>query len=298
VLHVWSTDGGSDPLRLPIAVALDRRGAIYVVDASQTRVRVFDHDGQPRATWGTAGGDGQFRFAAPRCIAPGGADPCATEVGGGVAVDGHGRVYVADFGHHRIQVFDRHGRLLAAWGRAGDGPGEFAFPSAIAVDGHGRVFVSDSGNARVQVFDGVGQFLGQWRGPSDAGQPNRPGALACDREGRLFVADARQPRIRQFDRQGRLLAEWEIASPPGAAVPVTGLAMDQQGYLLAGDAAGRIHQLASDGRVVVSWDRDRRGDGRLRAVGGLVVDEAGDVYAADQDAGQLHRFSRLLPVTG
>jgi tripartite motif-containing protein 71 len=43
-------------------------------------------------------------------------------------VDGQGRVYVADHGNNRIQVFSPEGQFLAVWGREGGEPGEFRLP--------------------------------------------------------------------------------------------------------------------------------------------------------------------------
>ena len=38
----------------------------------------------------------------------------------GIAIDGDRRVYVADSGNHRIQVFDLQGRFLRKWGTEGE----------------------------------------------------------------------------------------------------------------------------------------------------------------------------------
>ena len=51
-----------------------------------------------------------------------------------------------------IQVFDRGGRLLMAFGQGGDRPGEFALPAGLTIDAQDRIWVADSYNRRVQVF--------------------------------------------------------------------------------------------------------------------------------------------------
>ena len=47
------------------------------------------------------------------------------------AVEREGEIYVLDRGHSAVRVFDTSGRFLRAFGRDGDGPGEFRRPSVI-----------------------------------------------------------------------------------------------------------------------------------------------------------------------
>ena len=165
VAALWSTAGDPHPLDRPIAVALGPDGRLYVIDAGPARIAVFDRDGRFLADWGGAGGDaGQFRFRRPGQCRDAPPEDCAPDDGGGVAVDGQGRVYIADYGNNRVQVFSPEGHVLAVWGREGGGPGEFRLPQGIAVDGRGHVYVSDGGNDRVQEFDDAGRFLTQWGG--------------------------------------------------------------------------------------------------------------------------------------
>ncbi len=59
---------------------------------------------------------------------------------------------MADFEHHRIQVFDDKGRLLSVFGSRGSDPGEFERPTDLDIAGDGRIYVADFGNHRIQVF--------------------------------------------------------------------------------------------------------------------------------------------------
>ena len=54
-------------------------------------------------------------------------------------VDGEGRVYVADLGNNRVQVFSADGEFITAWGAFGVGDGQFDVPTGVAVDGMGSV---------------------------------------------------------------------------------------------------------------------------------------------------------------
>ena len=54
---------------------------------------------------------------------------------GGIAVDGSGNVYVAEWVNNRVQVFGASGEFLRKWGSRGSGDGQFQRPFGIAVDG-------------------------------------------------------------------------------------------------------------------------------------------------------------------
>ena len=79
----------------------------------------------------------------------------------GVAVSS-GRLYVADFGNDRVQVFSLDGSLLASFGSRGSGEGQFQRPADVAVGADGSVYVTDHFNDRIERFSGDGRYLGQF----------------------------------------------------------------------------------------------------------------------------------------
>jgi DNA-binding beta-propeller fold protein YncE len=216
-----------------------------------------------------------------------------------VAVDERGRVYVADYGNHRIQVFDRAGRPLARWGREGGGPGEFGLPHGIAVDRAGRVYVGDLQDHRIQVFDGAGRCLAQWGGAGTGdGRFMWPGGLAVDDQGQVYVADTGNSRVQVFDGQGRPVARWMTAALAGDEAPVAGIALDRAGRVYVGGAGDRIQQFDRSGRALATWASRGGGPGELRGPAGLAVDADGDLHVTDRDNHRVQRFHLLLPVTG
>ena len=54
---------------------------------------------------------------------------------GNVAVDEMGRIYVLDTRNSEVRVFDRDGGYLFAFGRPGEGPGDFQRPFAVVIAG-------------------------------------------------------------------------------------------------------------------------------------------------------------------
>jgi DNA-binding beta-propeller fold protein YncE len=70
----------------------------------------------------------------------------------GVATDGAGDVYVADYFNGRMQKFTGTGTYLTRWGSQGSGDGQFFFPWGAATAGGGAVYITDLINDRIQEF--------------------------------------------------------------------------------------------------------------------------------------------------
>lgn len=77
----------------------------------------------------------------------------------GITVSPHGKVYVADGGNRRVQVFTSGGDFLTSWGPDGNGDGQFESPLDLAVDGSENVYLIGEPRGVVQVFSGNGEFL-------------------------------------------------------------------------------------------------------------------------------------------
>lgn len=230
----------------------------------------------------------------------------------GVAIDLLGRLWVTDFGHSRLRVFDRAGGSLGGWGGRGSGRHGLREPSGISIRGD-QVLIADTWNGRVALF-GVD---GEWRGSTEGFFG--PRGVALDAGGRIWVADTGNHRVLlyvdlgkppvvfgglgsgqlQFSSpvgiavgpSGRVYvadtgnARIQVLNPSGtfrAAIPVprwTG-PMEPQ---IAVDAAERIYVaspstseiLAFDPSGTALWARSRDDAGKEFAVpAGIAVDEA------------------------
>ena len=86
----------------------------------------------------------------------------------GIAIDGRGFVYVADWKTDRVQKLTADGEHVSSFGMgSGDGPGELRRPSSVAIDGDGDVYVVDWGNNRLNVYTEGGEFLTSFVGDAD-----------------------------------------------------------------------------------------------------------------------------------
>jgi DNA-binding beta-propeller fold protein YncE len=122
----------------PQAVAVDERNFLWVADACNHRIQLFDPSEEPVRLvdlWGRAGGSpGELSYPYGICLEEG------------------GTLLICEFGNDRVQRFTREGRGQAIWGGNGRRPGELHQPWSLAQDSSGRIHVLDSYNHRVQSF--------------------------------------------------------------------------------------------------------------------------------------------------
>ena len=91
----------------PQNLAVDEQDRIWVVDACNHRIQVFDTQGKLLDVWGEQGSEpGQLYYPYD------------------LIFDEHGDLYVCEYGNHRVQKFTRDGQSLGCWGRHGRRPGE------------------------------------------------------------------------------------------------------------------------------------------------------------------------------
>ncbi len=99
-----------------------------------------------------------------------------------VATDTSGRVFVLDVQNRTVKIFGSAGEYIGSVGRSGQGPGEFATPTALEVLPDGRLIVSDRG--RIKVFqDTPTGYSHEVSHPIDF-VPRK----ACSADGRFFAA--------------------------------------------------------------------------------------------------------------
>ena len=106
-----------------------------------------------------------------------------------LAFDASGNLHITDVGpggdNMRVLVVDSRGELVRAFGRTGEGPGEFRNASSAVVLRDGTMVVPDYGHRAYHVFRPGGEFDRMVRFPSaDGNEPAEPDQLP--RPGRDF----------------------------------------------------------------------------------------------------------------
>ena len=100
----------------------------------------------------------------------------------------------------RVQVFDPSGIFIAAFGRHGDGSGDFSMPKGVASDSEGAIYVVDTLFDNVQLFDEKGEFLLTLGGRgSGQGEFWLPSGIFIDGGDKLYVCDTYNQRVQVFE---------------------------------------------------------------------------------------------------
>jgi len=172
----------------------------------------------------------------------------------GMAAGAGGKVYVADSGNHRVQVYNRITRSWSAWGGRGSMPGLFNQPFDVAVGPDETVYVADANNHRIQRFNAAGAFLQQWGTHGlGLGQFEGPFGVAVDSLGNVYVADHYNNRVQ---KRHAATGQWSIfAGPgfdPGEVRTPNGVAVDEHDNVYVTDHAlpdgpSRVQKFTRDG---------------------------------------------------
>jgi hypothetical protein len=131
----------------PRDLALDENGTIYV--AEYAAVTCLENNGTFKwrtgknasiSSYGSSGsGDGEFYNA------------------WGFALGTDGKVYVADYENHRVQVLENNGSFVRSFGTQGSAPGQLNHPRDLVVLADGTVVVAD--NSYLHYFQADGTFV-------------------------------------------------------------------------------------------------------------------------------------------
>ncbi len=189
----------------PGGISVDYHGNVYVADTWNHLIRKIAPDGAVTTLAGTAGMAG---------AANGMGTAASFYFPGGISVDSHGNVYVADTWNHLIRKIAPGGTVTTLAGTAGmagatNGMGtaaSFYFPGGVAVDSHGNVYVADTNNSLIREINndemvttlaGSGS-IGSANGKGTATSFNYPYGLTVDSSGNVYVADTDNQLIRRI----------------------------------------------------------------------------------------------------
>lgn len=172
--------------RAPRFVRMDYSGNVYVTDAMNAQVVIYDARLRPVST----------------LVPPYDALDMAEGSISGVAIGSYGEFYMADLFNGRVFRFDASGRYMAVFPSPDDPAPPLNRPMGLACsDQDGSVYVCESGTAQITVFDNLGSQVRTFGG-SDLKDPV---AIALDKQGRCFVADTELDAVVMFDRTGHFL---------------------------------------------------------------------------------------------
>ncbi len=234
----------------PTGIALDPGGDLLVAESSHT-IRRVTRAGQVTTLAGSGNRGG----------ADGTGSAASFAYPAGLAVDGLGNAYVADYGNHTIRRVTPLGEVTTLAGTAdmmgsADGSGaaaRFNTPSGIALASDGNLYVADTGNLTIRrvtmagdvtTVAGAAGVSGGADGPGASARFGDPADIAAGPSGSLYVADGSV--LRRIDLAGPLTVTTVPTAPPYLAPK--GIGVDAAGNVWAA-GAGTLEMITPAGAV-------------------------------------------------
>jgi sugar lactone lactonase YvrE len=324
------------PIFLPMGVAVDAEGNLYLADSNNDRIRRVD--GQTGLIT-TVAGNGTAGYAGDGGLA------VAAMIGnpGGLALDGAGNLYFADSNNDAIRRIDAFSGIITTVaglpqmnGYAGDqGPATAARlskPEGLALDAAGDIYIADTGNHAIRE---VSATTGKIRTVAGTGAPgyngdhilainaqlDGPWSLSVGPDGSLYIADTTNQRVRlltaatgmittiagtgiQGDAGDGAAAALALLNAPAAVL------LDPAGNLYIADsgnnrireirvATGNIQTLSGSSAEGFSGDGGPSNLASMYGPYALVFDQSGNLFFSDMfnnRVREIHASVSTLPV--
>jgi uncharacterized protein (TIGR03437 family) len=304
----------SAQLFLPMGVAVDSSGNIYIADTQNNRVRKVASG----SNISTIAGNGGISYSGDS----GPAIKAQLNAPQGIAVDSSGNYYIADTANNVVRKVAANGTIstFAGNGSAGSGgdgsaatSAQLNYPQGVAADAAGNVYIADTANSRVRKVSSTGTistvagngtpgYSGDGAVGSSA-EVNFPVGLAVDGSGNLYIADTNNSAIRKVTTSGIIstVAGTSFQGYSGDQGPATaaqlndpqGVAVDGAGNIYIADTGnnrvrrvsnGTITTLAGNGLPGYSGDGGKATAAQIASPTGIAVDPANNVFVSDGSA--------------
>ena len=198
----------------------------------------------------------------------------------GIAISDDGEtIYVVDSLNARVELFDRGGNFISAWGGLNSAsdlslglfqPSDTAtFGASDIVSGpNGLLYIADTWNHVVVVVSPDGEVIrriGTPGEPVDLGDDPvnvsaEPGGFFGPRaiavtDSEIYVSDTGNERIQVFGLDGTFLRAFGgFGTDPGRLIEPVGVAVDERGTVYVADSGNaRISVFGSDGSALTQW---------------------------------------------
>ncbi|MCM8768195.1 MAG: 6-bladed beta-propeller [Candidatus Omnitrophica bacterium] len=234
-------------------LAVDANGRVWVVDRGNSRIQVFDADGNFLFKFGSPGtGNGQFNFE-PDLFSP-------TVVVGNIALDENGNAYVTDTGEGwgRIQVFNSQGvfqRGIKSSLNGGNIPELTDIRGPIAIFGpQKRIAIASFDRNAICILNNDGSYrktLGRFTGSHfEPGRQTGEFQFITSLRGtanHLYAVECfDNPRVQVFDSDGNFTAKLGMAA--GEFLTPAGVAVKAAQIYVCDQRQGKIEVFDKDGQ--------------------------------------------------
>ena len=187
VVSVGAYGSEDGQFRYPYGMAVDKHDVLYVIDAFNYRIQLFN----PDLTF--AGKFGSQELFGIKLYMP-----------HEMAIDVQGNLILSDRQNHRISIFSKNGALISRFGEFGEGnhvsAGKYSEPHGIAINKEGNLFICDRYNFSIQMLNAKHIPLTKWQtSGSFDNSKHFPLGITAAKDGTLYVTDHYAHTIQRYN---------------------------------------------------------------------------------------------------
>lgn len=213
----------------------------------------------------------------------------------GLAIDGRGRLYVADNADHFIRVFDSQGKFLKEFKNIHGKEGGI---QGLTLDSSGIAYVSDPDNGCLQAYLAE---TGAWMRKlgskgTGKGQLKLPSQLACDRLNQIYVVDYGTSRVSVFAKTGIFIRSFGGKGTANGLFNVPrGIAVDRNDRIFVADSLNhRVQIFGPAGEWLYSFGGKGTEPGKFIGPSGLSIDsQSNRLYVCDRGNQRVQVFELM-----
>ncbi len=255
-------------------ISVDRRGNILITGNEEGNIQKIGPKQKLLLSFGSEGsGRGQFDEPA------------------GIASDTAGRIFVADSGNSRIQIFSTSGSTRKELEFAQTSPPFLELKKTIpsrknisSIAWHsdkGLYTLSNEAKIPIVLYSQNAQSV-YGKSGRNSGEFSEPMALCISASEKLFITDTRNSRIQVLDLNGKFQFEFgDHGSKNGQFSRPEGIVTTKAAVYVSDTGNNRIQIFSPDGIFFQSFEGDRDKDRDLRSPGALAVDSKKQLYVLD-----------------
>jgi RHS repeat-associated protein len=280
-----SAGSGAGQFSVPIGMAIESGGDIWVADSSNNRLEKFSAGGTfiEAVGFGVSDGKEKYEICTSSCQAGiAGKGEGQFDVPKDIAINSStGNIYVADSSNGRIEELSSSATFIRSFGTSGTGT--LSGPDGLTIGSGGSVWVADSNDNRVVEFGEGGAYEAAF-GTEGAGevQFKEPKSIAIA-GGNLYVDDFGNNRVEELTTKGVYIRQFGTAAGIGQLKEPARICVDPlNGDLVVADHGNnRIAVYNEEGAFLTKFGSLGKGEGQFENLKGVLVSALGVVYTTD-----------------
>ena len=202
----------------------------------------------------------------------------------GVAVDGSGNVFVADYSKNVVKEIVAVNGVVSAGSTVITVGSGFRNPQSVAVDGSGNVFVADYGNNAVKEIVAVNGVVSAGSTVKTVGSGfSTPNGVAVDWSDNVFVADTGHNLVKEIVAVNGVVNAGSTVNTVGSGFTFpNAVAVDGSGNVFVADEFNNaVKEIVAVNGVVSSGSTVNTVGSGFSYPTGVAVDGSGNVFVAD-----------------